>query len=445
MILPTWRLALAALAGVVPTILAPSHDVALLVAILWLGTCALIGVADALLLPDRHLLRWERIHGETLPLADRSPVELVFRNGSRRDLQVRLRDAVPVTMEPERNMPTAACPGGAEWRWTYTVLPKRRGEYRLGPLTVRYRGPLGFAWRQMEVPLEGKVKVYPNLGAISRYEALLRRGELQAMGIRAVRTPDIGTEFDRLREYTHDDEFRRINWPATARLHRPIAADYQTERSQTIMLALDAGRLMGVHVPAHTGGFPVALNRLDYVISAALLLAYVSERFGDRVGVVAFSDRVCRHVGPRSGRRQFVALTEALYNLEAEEAETDYGVGLGYLAAESSRRSLVILFTDLWEPEATSTLVAQVRHLARRHLPMVVSLRDPEMERMAEMPLDGSESVYRRAIARDMLDERAAILRRLEAGGVLTLDVTAGELSPAIINRYLEIKGLGRL
>src|SRR5205823_91266 len=170
-----------------------------------------------------------------------------------------------------------------------------------------------------------------------------------------------------LREYTSDDEFRRINWKATARLHKPIAIDYQTERSQTILLLLDAGRLMSVQVPLgsddllapvptvpgddRAATYPRGLTRLDFAVNAALLLAFVSQQYGDRVGLLAFSDRVLRYVPPRPGRGHFLTLTDALYNLEAESTETDFAEALGYLAARSPRRALSVLFTDIAERE----------------------------------------------------------------------------------------------
>jgi uncharacterized protein (DUF58 family) len=174
-------------------------------------------------------------------------------------------------------------------------------------------------------------------------------------------------------------------------------------------------------------------------------MAFVSQQYGDRVGLLAFSDRVRRYVPPRPGRGHFLALTDALYNLEAESTEPDFAEALGYLAQRSSRRALVILFTDIAEREGAESLVIHLAHLARRHLTLLVTLRDPGIERLSALPIDDAASIYQRAVARTLLDEREEILMRLRRAGVLTLDVSADTLSPSLINRYLEIKARSAL
>jgi len=296
-----------------------------------------------------------------------------------------------------------------------------------------------------------------------------KRGHPEEVGLRNARRWGSGTEFERLRDYTPDDEFRRINWNATARKHRLVAVDYETERSQNVIVLLYAGRLMSTRLPLSQnavgrpwrpgGEVPwtesartmslgqrteregtTPLTRLDYSVNTALLLAFVSQRIGNRVGLLTFSDRVTRYLAPASGRRRFLAIAEALYNLEAEGTEADYADAIGYLTLRNPRRSLVVLFTDIADPEAASSLASLLGRLARRHLPLVVTLRDPGIERLASLPPTSSENVYERAVARSLLDERDQTLRHLRRQGALTLDVSSDRLSPSLINRYLEIK-----
>ena len=496
MVIPTPRLLLIALFGLVAVVLAATYDRALVVGIAWLIVTAALAVADVTLLPPLARLTWTRDHEPKLSLGAWNPVTLRFDNRSSRPVRLRVRDAVPPELIPEGESGRGACPPAATWQLTYQVRPTHRGDYRFGPVAARYLGPLGLAWRQVSCPLDDEVKVYPDLLAVRHYESLLRRGNLEIAGLHTARRWGSGTEFERLRDYTGDDEFRRINWPATARHHRPIAADYQVERSQSILLVLDTGRLMSTTiVPAplrdidslrkrvqhHAPGkcLPIVpaplddvvaicnrqpgappkeianrpddsrdgatLTRLDYAVNASLLLAFVAQQTGDRVGLLAFADRVARYLPPRPGRRQFLALTDALYNLTAEPIETNYAAGLGYLALRNPHRSLAVVFTDLTESEAVEPLVAHVGHLARRHLVLVVTLRDPAIEALAALPLTTSQNVYERAVARRTLDDRDRTLRTLRQRGVLTLDVAANALSASVINRYLEIKARTRL
>ncbi len=448
MVVPTPRLLLIALCGLIPMILTGSYYGALIAGAAWWVGTLLVALGDIALLPARTDLIWEREHEPKLSLGVPNLVILRLRNRARRPMRFRVRDAIPPTFLADGGAGGGTCGAGDSWEMAYRVVPTHRGDFHFGPLAVRYLGPFGLAWRQYGDRLDGEVKVYPNLLAVRSYESLLRRGRLEEMGLHLTRRHGAGTEFERLRDYSHDDEFRRINWPATARRHKPIAVDYQTERSQNILLVIDAGRLMSTTIVAEVDGNDtavigrggVALTRLDHAVNSSLLLAFVAQLYGDRVGLLAFADRVSRYLPARPGRGQFLALTDALYNLEAIPIETDYTAGLGYLATRNPRRSLMVVFTDLAGPEAATPLVAHATRLARRHLVLVVTLRDPAIEHLARLALDRPEQVYERAVARRTLDDREETLLALRRHGVLTLDVPANELSPALINRYLEIK-----
>jgi uncharacterized protein (DUF58 family) len=283
------------------------------------------------------------------------------------------------------------------------------------------------------VAAEEPVKVYPNLLDVRRYDLLLRRNRLQELGLRHSRMFGQGTEFERLREYLPDDEYRRINWKATARRRRPVTTEYQTERSQNIVAVLDIGRMMQSPV-AH-------MAKLDYVVNAVLFLTYVASGKGDKVGVMTFADQVHQFIGPQHGRGQFYRILELLYAVEAQPVEPDYRRALSYLALKQRKRALVVIFTDLSGGMSMEALVSHVSVLARRSLPLVVTISDPDIHAAAGQQPDDSLSVYQRAAAAQLLDERRLALEQLERQGVLTLDVPANQLSMAVINRYLELKG----
>jgi uncharacterized protein (DUF58 family) len=277
-----------------------------------------------------------------------------------------------------------------------------------------------------------RVKVYPNLLNVRRYDLLLRRNRLQEIGLRHTRMFGEGTEFERLREYLPDDEFGRIDWKATARRHRPVTVEYQTERSQNVVAVLDTGRMMQSPVNQ--------IAKLDYVINAVLLLAYVATGKGDKIGMMTFADDVGRFLAPRQGRGQFYRMLEMLYAVEPQPVEPDYRKALSYLALKQRKRSLVVIFTDLSGGLSMQMLVSHVSVLARRSLPLVVTISDPDVQAAAAQTPQDSLSVYQRAAATRLLDERRIVLETLQRQGVLTLDVAANQLSIAVINRYLELK-----
>lgn len=453
MLEPTRRLLALALAGALPMAISGSYEAAIVVGLLWLVAVALLAAVDAWFTPPERNIIWSREHEGKLSLGVPNPIHLTCHNRSRRNLRIRVRDAVPSLLRAGDEAGAGVCPPLGEWRFTYPVVPVHRGDFDFGVAGAAYLGPLGLAWRRRRIRLTDSVKVYPNLKAVRQYEALSLRDRLQDLGLRSSWRWGEGSEFDRLRSYMPDDEYRRVNWKATARRGEPVVVDYRVERSQSILLAFDTGRLMSAHLPLadeqadnaalRTTG--ISLSRLDYALNAATLLAFAALRYGDRVGLLAFSDRIVRFVSPRGGHGQFLAITENLYNLEPEPTETSFGEALLYLTTRASRRSLVVLFTDVAEPSAAAGLVAAVSRLQPRHLPVVVTLQDPEIARLADMVPTTETEVYERAVARRFLEERARTLRQLTQQGVWTVDVSADKLSASVVNRYLEIKARGVL
>ena len=374
-----------------------------------------------------------RQHDVKLSLGADNPIQLIVRNRSRRPATFWLRDEPPEAFIIEKRVFNDVVQARSTWEGLYRVRPLQRGDYEFGRLNLRWQGVLGLIVRQGRVEAAGPVKVYPNLLDIRRYDLLLKQNRLQELGLRHSRMYGEGTEFERLREYLPDDEYRRINWKATARRNRPVTMEYQTERSQNIVAVLDTGRMMQS---------PVAqIAKLDYVVNAVLFLAYVATGKGDKVGLMTFADEVQQFLTPRQGRGQFYLMLELLYALKAQPVEPNYRVALSYLALKQRKRSLVVIFTDLSGGLSMQSLISQVSVLAQRSLPLVVTISDPDIYAAARQRPKDSLAVYQRAAAVQLLDERQVALDSLRRQGVLTLDVPAHQLSTAVINRYLELKG----
>ncbi len=378
-----------------------------------------------------------REHDTKLSLGVDNPISLSVRNLARRGTRLWVRDEAPEAFKIETRVLEGSVAALGAWRGLYHVQPLRRGDYQFGNITLRWLGPLGLVMRQGGVQAAGPVKVYPNLLDVRMYDLLLRKNRLQEIGLRTTRMFGEGTEFERLREYLPDDDYRRINWKATARRGRPVTVQYQTERSQTVIAVLDTGRMMQT---------PVAdIAKLDYAVNAVLFLGYVATGKGDRVGVMSFADDIGHYLAPRQGRGQFYRMLEVLYGVDAQQVEPNYRKALTYLAVKQRRRALVVIFTDLSSGASMDALVAQVSLLARSSLPLVVTISDPDVHAAAKQEPHDSLAAYQRATAAQILDERRLILDTLRKRGVLTLDVPANQLSLAVINRYLELKGRTQL
>lgn len=394
-------------------------------------------VADLLLTTRPEQIVAERITEPKLSLGADNLIRIALTNHSPRPVSFELRDEYPFAFKAEQISLRGDLPPLAATEARYHVRPLNRGDYRFGGLNLRYLSRLGTFRRQARHEIDADVRVYPNVLDVRKYDLLARRGLLMELGLRIVRIGGAGTEFERLRDYTPDDEYRRINWKATARRNRPIAVEYETERSQHVVYVLDTGRLMRPPIGE--------LAKLDYAINAALLGSYVATLRGDQVGLLTFADEVGVYLAPAKGRGQFYSMLELLYNVRSEPVEADYGRALGYLGLKNKRRSLIVIFTDLVTLDAAQPLIAYTARLALRHLPLVVTMHDPHVAALARASASSTAAVYERAVAEQLVDERRVILDTLNRAGVLTLDVEADRLSAAVINKYLELKSRGTL
>lgn len=440
-LLPTPRLLLLTLLAAVPLGAATIEPAAFQLAVLYLLVLLAVAATDLWRSPSSGAFAVERRCDERLSLGEDNPVDLVVRwvgpwRGATSS-RLWVRDEAPPEIPVDRVVLAGTIPPGGEWVGRYHLKPLRRGEYAFGAVVVRVETSLGLLIRQQSHPLAAPARVYPSLRAVHRYDLLSRRGRLQEAGLRSARLRGSGTEFERLRDYLPDDDYRRIAWKATARRYRPVTVEYETERSQSLILALDAGRLMSTPVGS--------LEKLDYAVNAALMLAYVAIQRGDRVGLVAFADRVGMYVPPGRGRRQFHVILESLHKVRSQPVESDPGRAFAYLASRQARRALLVLFADVSEAAAAEGLVAHLRLLARRHLPLYVTIGDPDLARLAAGPPTDSRQAYEKVVAQRLLDERRATLERFEAAGALALDVPAEQLTAAVINRYVEIKARTQL
>jgi uncharacterized protein (DUF58 family) len=228
-----------------------------------------------------------------------------------------------------------------------------------------------------------------------------------------------------------------MDWKATARRRKPIVRKYEVERHQNILVMLDAGRMMTAAVGS--------LTKLDCAVNAALLVTHAAVDHGDKVGLLAFAEDVLTYLPPRAGRKQVGRVLQALYGIQPSLIEPDYGAAFRYLATRHLQRALVVVFTDLVDARASTRLLRHVAAIMPHHLALLVAIADPALSRHAQDAPATAETVYRQAVARDLLEERADALNGITARGGLALDVPPDGLNVAVVNRYLEVKRKGLL
>ncbi len=400
----------------------------------------LIGVAlliDVLTLPRAHQFRVHRKHEPVLSLGASNRIELVLEHTLHHPRYGRLRDEPPPDAEfDQREFPIVLIPNQPV-QVAYHLTPRYRGSAVFEDMFLRVEGRLRLVAQTYRLPARSAVPVYPNLLQMREYDLLRHRGRLRQMGFRQLRLRGQGTEFESLREYTLDDEFRRIDWKATARRGKPIVRDYQQERSQNVLLLLDAGRNMLAEVEG--------MRKFDTVLNTALMLAYVAVQMDDKVGAMVFADEVDQFVPPQRGRAQVAHLTEQLHAVQPRLVESDYLYAITYLARRWRKRSLMVLFTDLIDPDSSRMVVHALGTLTRQHLCVVVTVADPRLRAWsAEMPEEPFQ-LYRRAVATQVLDDRLAVIHTLQRMGIHTIDASPETLVADLVNYYTAIKMQGKL
>jgi len=302
---------------------------------------------------------------------------------------------------------------------------------------VRVDGPLGLASRQAARQHRSVLRVYPPFRSRDEAELRINRARILEVGLRSAQGRGGGTEFDQLREYSVDDEFRRIDWSATARLGKAIVRTYRAERNQTVISLLDNGRVMAGRVDD--------VPRVEHAMDAVMMMTAVATRLGDRAGLVVFDREVRAVVAPGHGRNQLGLVTEAMYQLEPVLAESDYLGAFATTLARFRRRAMLVVFTDLVEQAVGETLLPALPLISRNHLVVVAAVQDPDVVRWAvTTPTDGA-GAYRKAAAVAALDERRRTTARLRGLGATVVDAPPGKLAPLLADAYLKVKATGRL
>ncbi len=432
---PTWRLAalVALTAPVIVIAPATGGTVALVLDVLLFG----LAVADWVLAVKPARLRVEREVPAVLTLGSEGEVVWRVGNPSERRVRVRLADQLAPSLQASSRRAELVVPARGQAQGRTVIRPCRRGRFELAEIVLRVEGPLGLAAWQETITLKSTVKIYPQFRSRQAAELRISRARILEVGLRSARGRGGGTEFESLREYTADDEFRRMDWAATARTGKPIVRTYRAERNQTVLLLLDTGRTMA--------GLVEGVPRLDHSLDAVMALTAVVTRLGDRAGLIAFAGDLQAVVPPGNRRDQLNRVTAALYELEPRLVESDY---LGAFAATLTRfrrRSLFVILTELAEAAVTQALLPALPLLARQHVVLIGAVRDPDIERWARsIPADPG-AVYRKAAAVAALDERRRTIGVLRGRGALVVDAIPGKLAGALADAYLHVKATGRL
>lgn len=345
-------------------------------------------------------------------------------------------ESLPGPLDDGRDVERRLVLDGGRWvDEAITRVPPQRGVGSGGAIHLRAEGPWGLAVRAQVVAAPWALTVLPALD--DRARALPTARRRREAGQRPERIAGEGRELDGLREWVPGDDTRTLDWKATARRGKPIVRRYRDERRQPVLLALDAGRLMAAE---HEGR-----ARFDAAVDAAAALAWAAHAHDDDIGLLVFEAESRLVRPPRRGRAGLRAVLEGLAGATAAPVEPDYPRAFSELARRQRRRALVVLFTDVVDSDPSAALVAQARGLRPRHLPVVVTLRDPALDAVATAPASSVGAAYDRAAAEALLEARAVALEGMRADGIVVVDVAPESAAQGVVAAYERLKARGAL
>lgn len=396
----------------------------------------LIALVDFWTVPSERTFSAERTAMRVASINLPHRVELLINNHSNRALFVAVRDDTPdeFTVAPE--VFNINLDPRSRAAMHYEFRAHRRGAFTIGQVFLRTRSLLGLWRRYLTYDVDTTIHVYPDMKQLSEYAILARTNRLSLMGVRRTRRIGQDNEFERLRDYTPDDNYKHIDWRTTARRNKLTVKDFQTNQSQRIIFLMDCGRMMTNEASG--------LSLLDHSINAMLMLSFVALRQGDSVGMVAFSDQIHTFVPPRGGMAQMNRLLHAGFDRFPQLVESRYDEAFVYLDTHCKKRSLVVLITNLIDEVNSHQIHRYMTNLVGRHLPLGVLLRDHHLFDTVDsldprLPLPDPK-LFRAAAAAEIVTWRHQVLTDLEHRGVLSLDVFPEDMTAPLVNQYLNIK-----
>ena len=317
-----------------------------------------------------------------------------------------------------------------------TVVPSRRGQVTVDAVWLRWRGPLGLIETVQRRPAGDVIDVIPDVKGI--HEAAIQFFSHDAVyGVKTQKLKGEGTEFESLTEYSHGMDNRLIDWKRSAGHRKLLCKEFRQERNHQIVFGFDTGHLMLEPIDD--------IPKLDHAIKAGLLLSWISLRSGDIVGSGSFDARFRGFINPSRGMPHFTKIQRFTAGLEYRTEETNFTLGLTELNSRLQRRALVVLFTEFVDLISAELLIESLQIMARRHVVVFVTLRDPMLAHLQSAPPEDFHSVAEAVIAGDFLRERSIVLERIARLGIHCLDVPVQSVSSALVNRYLMIKRMGLL
>lgn len=409
-----------------------------------LGRYFLLGLLILMLL-DLLLLfanKKERIAGkrllpEKLSNGDKNPVAIYIKNNFPFPVYMEIIDEIPFRFQKRDFMIKSFAKGGEEKQFEYHLRPTQRGEYEFGKLNIFIYSPIHFVCRKYVCASPAMVPVYPSFMQLKRYELLAVHDKLTEAGIKKIRKVGHQLEFDHIRKYVKGDDYRTINWRATARRTEVMVNQFEDEKSQQVFSVIDMGRVMKMPFDG--------MALIDYAINASLVMANISMIKHDKAGLITFSDKIHSYLYPDKNKAHIHRFLELLYNQETDFAESSYELLYTFARKKISQRSLLMIYTNFESMSSMSRQLDYFKRLSRHYVVVVIFFKNTGIRDLIDRPVKSVEDIYIKTIAEKFDFEKKLIVREFKKYGIYSILTEPANLTVNAINKYLELKSMGAI
>ena len=394
----------------------------------------IIGDSFALFIKN-NLISAERNTAEKFSNGDENPVKIVVESRYSFRLNIKLIDEIPEQFQMRDKYFEAVIEAFSPITFQYILRPVKRGVYEFGKINVFVSTRLGLVQRRFQEGKDAQVAVYPSFVQMRKYELLAISNRLKEFGIKKIRRIGDNMEFEQIKNYVSGDDYRKVNWKATARKNHLMVNQYQEEKSQHVYSVIDKGRMMQQPFEG--------LSLLDYSINASLAISNIALRKGDKAGVITFQQKVNSMLPSSSRNMQLNLILEHLYKQKTAYKESDFGRLYATLRRKVSQRSLILMYTNFESLSSMHRQLASLQKIARQHLLVCIFFENTEVDELINSPAKGLEEVYTKGIAEQLVYEKKLIVKELNAHGIQTVLTKPQDLTVNTINKYLELKSRG--
>lgn len=366
---------------------------------------------------------------------DDNEIKIILENNYSFDINCEIIDEIPFEFQIRDLLFNVSVEQGAVKVFNYTLRPVKRGEYNFGSTNIYVKSPIGFVKRKFSFEGTKIIPVYPSYLQMRKYELMAISDRLTEAGVKRIHRIGHSMEFDHIKEYVRGDDYRTINWKATARKAQLMVNHFDDEKSQQVYSVIDIGRVM--KMPFN------GLSLLDYAINSSLVISSIAILKQDKAGIITFSNKVSKILPADRQSRQMENILEILYNQKTDFLESDFEILTSMILTKINHRSLILLYTNFESLNALQRQLAYLRRLSQTHLVIVIFFISTELFSLIDKTVDNVEDIYKKTIAEKFAFEKRLIVKELARYSIQSILTTPQNLSVNTINKYLELKARG--